>query len=103
MSMVMFKKSAENLIRLTYIKVNYPTQCFLNIAKRLCLPKPAAMEIAAEIGDMFTEGRTTTAKIIYLALTRILEKTIKKNEMDSWNLANTIAHAMSLDFKLYDT
>lgn len=23
--------------------------------------------------------------------------------MDSWNLANNIAHAMSLDFKLYDT
>ena len=37
MSMDMFKKSAENLIRLTYIKVNYPKQCFLNIAKRLCL------------------------------------------------------------------
>lgn len=103
MSMDMFKKSAENLIRLTYIKVNYPKQCFLNIAKRLCLPKPAAMEIAEEIGDMFTGGRTTTAKFIYLALTRILEKTIKKNEMDSWNLANNIAHAMSLDFKLYDT
>ena len=61
------------------------------------------MEIAEEIGDMFTGGRTTTAKFIYLALTRILEKTIKKNEMDSWNLANNIAHAMSLDFKLYDT
>ena len=32
MSMDMFKKSAENLIRLTYIKVNYPKQCFLNIS-----------------------------------------------------------------------
>lgn len=103
MSMDMFKKSAENLVRLTYIKVNYPKQCFLNIAKRLCLPKPAAMEIAEEIGDMFANGKTTTAKFVYLALTRIIEKTNKKSEMDSWILANNIAHAMSLDFKLYDT
>ncbi len=103
MSFDMFKKSAEEFVRMTYIKVNYPKQCFLNIAKRLSMPKPVALEIAEEIGQIFDGGKTTTAKFIYLSLTRILEKTIKKSERDVWEMTNQIAHAMSLDFKLYDT
>ncbi len=103
MTMDMFKKSAEELVRMTYIKVVYPKQCYLNIAKRLSLPKPVAMEIAEEIGKNFDGGKTTTAKFIYLALTRILEKTNRKSEKEQWDLTNQIAHAMSLDFKLYDT
>lgn len=103
MTMDMFKKSAEEFIRMTYIKVNHPKQCYLNIAKRLGLPKPVAMEIAEEIGEVFGEGKTTTAKFIYLSLTKILEKTNRKSEKDRWDLTNQIAHAMSLDFKLYDT
>lgn len=93
MSFDMFKKSAEEFVRMTYIKVNYPKQCFLNIAKRLSMPKPVALEIAEEIGQIFDGGKTTTAKFIYLSLTRILEKMIKKSERDVCEMTNQIAHA----------
>lgn len=101
-SMGMVQRSAENLTRLTYIMVNHPQQCFLNIAKRLQLPKPICMEISNEIHDLLGDKRTH-ARFIYLALTRILEKVDKKNEKTMWDLTNQIARAFGLDFTKYDT
>lgn len=103
LSMDMINKSVENLIRLTYIAINNPQQCFLNIAKRLGLPKIAAMDIGDEIGKMFSGGSRTTAKFIYLQLTKILEKVNCKSEMDRWMLSNTIGHALTIDYQTYDT
>lgn len=50
-SMAIVNKSVENLTRLTYIKIEHPQQCFLNIAKRLNLPKAVCMEIGDEIAE----------------------------------------------------
>ena len=53
-----------------------------------------------EISD---DGKLTFKLPTFEGPLDLLLHLIKKNEMDSWNLANNIAHAMSLDFKLYDT
>ncbi len=103
LSMDMVNKSVENFIRLTYIAINHPQSCFLNIAKRLGLPKLVAMDIGEEIGKMFGEGSRTTAKFIYLSLTKILERVNFKTETDKWMMANTIGHALTIDYPTYDT
>ena len=102
-SMGMVQKSVENITRLTYIKIEHPQQCFLNIAKRLQLPKPICMEIGEEIHDLLGDDKSTHARFIYLALTRILDKVDKKTEKAQWDLTNQISRAFGLDFAQYDT
>lgn len=102
-SMALVNKSVENLTRLTYIKIQHPQQCFLNIAKRLGLPKAVCMEIGTEIAEFFGKGKTTHARFIYLSLARILDKVEVKNQKAQWDLTNQIVRVFGLNFADYDT
>ena len=102
-SFSLIQKTAENIIKLTYLRIEHPVSCFLNICKDLNLPKPASMELADEISAILGGPEVKThAKFLYLMLTKHLEKARKSSNKEKFNMACNISRMLSLDIQKRD-
>ena len=96
----MFTDAAEAFEKMIGIKIKKPVDCFLNVCKKLNLPKRAAEKAVEEFEEI--RPIETTAYDIYMALWT-LEKYVTIESSDTLiNLEENIARGLKLDYTAYD-
>lgn len=99
-----FKQAIDGLETLKKIKIENPSCCFKNIAKRVLLPKKYAMMASLDFDETLEDLEGVSAYDIYLALT----ETIFHAENDGRpaefinSLRELIARALFVDYRKYD-
>ncbi len=99
-----FKAATEKLSKLRDVKIQYPMQCFKNVAKRINLSKKLALLAAGDFMGYVCEDEEITAYDIYLGLTEAIfhaEMLGKKKEIIN-SLQEIVARAIYLDYSEFD-
>lgn len=100
-----FQEAINGLAKLKNVKIQYPVQCFKNIARRCQMSKPFSLMALADFEGEILEGDEVTAFDIYVGLTEAIFHASNsgkpKNFVD--NLTEQCARALTLDFAKYDT
>lgn len=96
----LYSHAADQLEALAEVKIDYPRQCLVSVAKRLGLPTAATKEISDDMEMEWEEH--VTALDIYTTLWKVVA-TIKTDSKESaLNNQEKVARAIHLDYKSYD-
>lgn len=93
-------KNADVMSKLLDIKIQYPKDCFLAVAKKCGLPKKPALEAAEEF-DAFRPVECY-AYDIYVGLWEVTRFINFDSETQLLNLEENISRAMHIDYSNYD-
>lgn len=96
------QKNVDKIKRLLDIKLVYPENAMLAIAKKEGMPKVAAMEAVKMFSDI-NRGKPTSAHNVYYALNEIIYlMNPKPTERQKMKLEDKIAGLLSINWKSYD-
>lgn len=99
-----FTKAIKDFAKLQSVTIHHPIETFLNVAKRIGLPKKYALAASSDF-ESFLDTNYSNAHDIYMGLTEALFYA-EGDERDKVFLANMqeiLARSLSLNWKDYDT
>jgi len=99
----LFQKCIKNFIRMKSIQIHYPANCFLNVAKRIGIPKKLAIKAFDDFKALVCSP-FSNAHDVYIGLTQTLAyaKADGKTSGEISTLRENIARALTINWTDYD-